>query len=551
MGFSSMLIAYVVTAQSSVLLKYLPADASLVAGFNPVRLAKKVPGETFRQSKLYEQIVGKEADLKKLFEDPARTGIDFDANLWIVATKGTENPDGAAVTIYGLLKNESAFSGLIGQFAKGDDGVKKYGTDRQLISAGGPSLAWNNEVFVIAMPEKNKPKMYDEEVYDTTISTTDILTDTTTVEDYEKQWQAEQELKMKMMRDRCFALLTPKKDNQLIHNRAFMYTMTADADIRMWSDGSPNAALQKINPFGKEMNKLSKLSGQNKTSLINFENGKITATSKSFLDDNIAALYGKHKQTAAPVDMLRRLPSGNLLGVFLTSFNTDLARDMMNERGLAKLMDSVRSVVPFVDKITEAFKGNMMVAVMKSNNTTEQTGKLKGVDLIIAIPVANKARLEEIHTQVKELMAKENAGGKTGKIMSELKPVVKFNDQYFVVALSEPAAQSFLNSPGTNEVPAWVQSYQQYPTVANLSFRQLLQLVFGSEGKGGAKAEQMKKVFDNFDGITFSGGHYADKSLNSTAEFTFTNKQDNAMLQIFHFINQMMKEKKAAVDDEK
>ena len=140
-------------SQTNPLFSYLPDGASMVMSFNPVQMAKKVPGEAFRQSVMYREMTKKDegGELKAFFSDPSISGIDFSNDLLLVAINdSSDKSSGPSVQIFGSIKNEALFALAIKKLSKGSDSLHIYGTDKIIFSEnGGSTMAWNNQVFVI------------------------------------------------------------------------------------------------------------------------------------------------------------------------------------------------------------------------------------------------------------------------------------------------------------------------------------------------------------------------------------------------------------------
>ncbi len=522
-----------VFSQQTPLIKYLPAGASMVMSFNPVKLATKIPGETFRQSFIYREMMKNEnTDLKAFLADPSVSGIDFTRDLLVVSVNDSSGGrTGTSFNIFGLLKDESLFAGTVRKIAKEDDPVHTYGTNKILFTGkGGSVLAWNEEVFVFNTVNKKNLQLELSELY----------SDTTGDVDFEKKMEEYNFRLRKTQRDACFELLTPKPGNPFYYNNPFTSLMTTAGDIKLWNNGGPNPALRGINPMEQVFSQLQSLAGKNKTSVINFENGKISGHSQSYMEGPLADIYKKYPTATLNTELMRRLPAGTLLGLVITSVNTGLAKEMIQQTGLNKMLDSIKSKIPFdLSLLTTAFKNNMMLAVIKSDNIQEQpAGKMQGIEFILAIPVADKAKLEELKQAVTKIMDSLKTSGKGEKMMKDFKPVVRYNDSLFVLSLSENTATAFLNNPGTGALPEWLQSYNRYPMLMSLNLKELVSMLFQKkEGGNGGKEQQIKNLTGRFDQLVISGGNYENGSLNSSMEFRFSNQEENALKQLFDMIN--------------
>ncbi len=146
-------------SQASKIIRYLPANAGMVMSFNPMEIAKKIPGETFRQSAMYREMMkGDDGELRAFLSDPSVSGIDFSQHLVLVTQTDTSSTHSSnTVNLFGVLKNEALFSLAVKKLLKEKESeLKTYGTNRILLSGNfGPAIAWNDEIFVFTSGNKN------------------------------------------------------------------------------------------------------------------------------------------------------------------------------------------------------------------------------------------------------------------------------------------------------------------------------------------------------------------------------------------------------------
>src|SRR5690606_8248874 len=107
---------------------------------------------------------------------------------------------------------------------------------------------------------------------------------------------------------------------------------------------------------------------------------------------------------------------------------------------------------PMLDKLKGAFSGGVMLAVLKSDKPAQENQKLKGVDIILAIPILDRSKVEGLKTEINKLMAAEKEEGKKSKLLDGLNPAVRINDKVLVLASSESVAQSYIDNDGTSPV---------------------------------------------------------------------------------------------------
>jgi hypothetical protein len=303
------------------------------------------------------------------------------------------------------------------------------------------------------------------------------------------------------------------------------------------------------------LSRLQSMSQNETIAAINFENGKITGKGKSYLNDEMNAVYAKNPFPALNTSLARRLPvDGKLMALMMASINTEAGKMMMKNMGLNDLMDSIKTKIPFdINLLTKAFGNDALIAVMnvkKRNDDVkvEEDGKKKifnGLEVIAAFPVKDKEKFAELRSSVNKFIDSIKHTEKGEKFTQEFNPAIKYNDSLCVIAMTENAATDFLNSPAQSSLPEWLPANSQYPTVMNLNIKELLSmLILKNTGESKEKDEDAMKVINIFDQMIATNNLYADGALHSHMEFRFGNTNDNAMKQLFDLINYALVGKK-------
>lgn len=539
-----------VFSQSSPLLKYIPAGASTVISFNPVKLANKVPGETFRQSALYREMMKKDdGEIKAFMSDPSISGIDFSNDLLLTIINDTSSRQPAGVSLLGSLKNEALFSLLIKKMSKGgNDSFQVYGNNRMLLPENyGPAIAWNDEIFVICSGNKNGMR---NEI-------SGLLSDTSDTRDFEEKFKEYSDKLKRQQRELCFEMLTPKSGSYAFTNSYFSQVMAEMGDVKIWGNGSGfGSPLKNLPaPLSGLLAKLQSMAETNKTTVINFENGKISGTTRNFIKDDLAAIHKKYPATPINTHLVKRLPAeGKLLGLMVTSMNPEMAKEMMQKMGLNEILDSLKQIVPFdFSLLSSTFRNEAILALMnvpvKPAAVTDEEEdarpkRFAGLQVIVAMPIANKTKFEELRKAMSTIIDSLK-GTETGeRMMKGFNPSVKYNDSLLVFSMSEEVSTAFLNNPGTTAAPAWLQELTQYPMVMNLNMKEVLNMVLNGKngdepGVLGLNERMMMGIFDQ---MIMTGGNYENGSLNSKMEVRFGNPNENAMKQLFDLVNMLIEQ---------
>jgi hypothetical protein len=408
------------------------------------------------------------------------------------------------------------------------------------------TFGWNNDLFVMTTATDRKVK---EELLQ-------LWADSTTRKDFDLSVMQVADKLKNAQRNLCFNLLTPKPQNSLGKNSRFLTLMNQAGDIKIWNNGMTNPLLgNKVMGLltSSVYGKLMAFAGKSKTSILNFENGKIVMQNNTYPNDDVAAIYKKYPKTTLNSDLTRRLPKGTILALINTTYNPKMGMELMQKSGFKEMLEDFKKPVPFdFNLITNAFGSNMMLAVIKTDEATpvdSLTKSMDGIKLVMAMPIANKAKFDELRATVKGLMDSMQQGEGGSKMMKGMNPAIKYNDSLFVLSLSPDVATAFLNNTGTEPALEWLQAKNQYPIVMAINMREILKMVMGKNrsAKNGKEEEMLMNMFDE---MMVYGGNFENEGLNTTMEFQFTNKTDNALKQLFDLISLVADKNKTVASEE-
>ena len=529
-------------AQPNPLYKYIQPGSRMLMSFNLLKIAAKVPGETFRSSSLYQDMLKDDnGEIRKFLTDPSSTGIDFSTDFLLSA--GPASAENDSPLLIGRLADQGKFAAMMEKMNQSsDDRILVVGNNRILLPKSiGPAIAWNDEVFVITGLSSGKKEMAA------------VFADTSDTRDIEERMTEVTNRLISGLKEHCIAALTPKATGSPLTSPVFSSLMSESGDIKIWNNGETQTntdALKKLPPFvTRFLTNLQTASGSEKTSVINFEKGMIAGTTHTYLSPEMGAIYQKYPQEVLPTGLVRRLPEGKILMLMMTAVNKEMARELSLKNGMTEMLDSLKQYLKVdLSLIQKGFRNNGLFAVIEFPSKEEATeGRkniLENLGIFIVLPVADKAAV----AQLKELADRKLdslAGTEKGeKVMSMFRPVIHYNDSLCVITLSQAQADAYLNNPGTAALPAWLPADQKGSMWMNLNFREIMMMIVnmaGNPGKGNSK--QAMDMFSVFDQMIVNGSDYANGRLSSRMEFRFSNPDKNVMEQLFNMINQLYNEK--------
>lgn len=529
-----------ILAQENKLIKYIPSNASLVMVFNPMQVVNKVPGETFRQSALYRSMMKDDAGgVTAFLSDPSITGIDFGSDVLLLSISSDK---GDMITFVGSLKDDQAFSKIIEKMPDAVDNIRDEEDARIYIAGeGNLGIAWNKEAFVAVGPNKAEMKKELIAAFSDTTRSADF--------DYDKWMKEYVEKYTEQLNQTCTMLIHPEKKETKFSNPAFDLMMKESGDIRFWTNGEGfPGALKDVPPgFAGIFSKLKKMTGGNKISIINFENGKIISINRNFLSPEIAEVYRKFPPKQLNGTLLKRLPDQRIVCIFTNTVQTEMGSMLLEKSGLSTIFDSLKAKAPFdLELLKSTFGGEMLFAILEKDKVKEKDDKdeeyapskiFERFELIGAIGIVDHYRFEKLKASIDHTLDSLKKTDSFKRSFKNFNPVVRYNDSLLVISSSEETAEKFLKNSDNRQIPEWISVNQAHPMLLELDLNELFGTMFSSASLAPDKNEEDLKIFEMFDKLIVSGGDYTDGSLNSRTEFTFTKKDENSFKQLFDLLN--------------
>lgn len=540
-------------AQNNPLYKYIQSGSRMVMRFNLVKMAAKIPGETFRASSLYRDMMKNDnGEINNFLSNPSGTGIDFSTDFILTVITG-EDGESSSPLLIARLGDAGKFTTLMEKLNKGEDSrIQTFGSNRLMLPKSfGPAIAWNDEVMIVTGNSNGKKELNA------------VFTDTTDTRDMEVRMNEVAERLNKELKEKCFAALTPNTNNSFVNSPVFSNLMNESGDIRIWNSGAKPATpkeIRQLPPFvSRFLSTMQAAKGYESTSIVNFDNGKITGAIRNYISPEMGAIYQKYPQEPLPTQLVSRLPQGKILMLMMSAFNKDMSGEISKQNGMAGFMDSLKQYLKIdLSLFQKGFQNKAMIAIMempaKENDNGGKKKILENMGLFIVLPVADKAAVAQLKALADRKMDSLAATEKGEKIMSLFRPAIMYNDSLCVIAHSAAMAEAYLNQSGNGTLPAWLPANQKGNMWMSLGFRDIMTMVVNMAGKNGkSKEKETMELLEMFDQLVITGGEYADGSMNSRMEFRFSNPDKNVLEQLFDMANrasmQKAKAKKAMADE--
>lgn len=534
-------------AQTSPLLKYLPANSNMVMFINPGKLAAKVPGDVFRNSALFREMTAHSPnnEMEAFFKNPAMSGLNLFSDMILVSHGAVDNGEQPGVAMFGLLSGKQTFDSLIRAMSGPDTKIQQKGNLNYYITGEkGMALAWNDEAFALTGNKDSKKELQQ------------LFEDTTDTRDFEIRMKEIKKAQHDKLVSQCLSVLQPQPDNSSFY-AAITAVQQEAGDIRIWSNGKTRNMdkMEKMPPVVKEL--LENMYRMNKgevTSIVNFEKGKIAGITRTIPGPEKQAILAKYPVESLPVSMYRHLPKGNTLLMIMTASNPDKSKEMMQLLGLNKYADSLKQLLKMdFSKLGKIFGNKMMITLMEVTPEEDMDGSgspLENLGLFISMPVKDKVAAGDMKAKMDHLIDSLAETEKGGKILSMVRPVFLFDDSLAVFSIRPDHAAAFLTT--NNELPAGMKDNQPGTMLMSFNIKAFINLLAGMSGGKQPLPEEARAVFEKFEDMQFGNDGFVNGVQYGHMEFRFSDPEKNALQQLFEAADlaaQSAKKEKQAVKD--
>jgi hypothetical protein len=538
-------------AQTNDLLKYLPQKAGIIVDIDGASISQKISKEELADLKFIDSLFKKaKAESKEKFVNPSESGLNYHDHFYLIIDKN--EGDAGSLTVLGKVTNEVKLSDALQKIHDKEVTRKTVGQNKMMMSKNFV-FGWNQSVFVI----------HAKLPFDKHIPTETKLT------------PSEKKKELVALEKKCIELLTPKQQVNFTNKDLEAFIQTK-ADFKMWMD---NKNLIREFSQGKQffgMGLGSFLQPDHKTSVMNFEKGKILSSSSTFYDDSTLAAIKNIYGEKLNADLFKQLPSGNLLGLYAMSFKPEGIKSFIETSGLSKAFkketedESLDSVIVQKKKefdptiILDNFKGDVIAAVTFAEPVKDDEGESKSpfsnFNIFFAATVKDEARLNKLIDSLKKAIEEkekkkeidtldDGSIEKRSSFFPDIKPAMKVENGTFYLTISRGGSEQIST---TNKYDDLYKQYGQNPTLMMFDIKTLMSMLMGFTKKMhyAEGDSEMYFAFEVFDKMIMSGGKFENNAMITTQEVKFTNADENSLKQmlkmfdlIFSSFNKMKTEK--------
>lgn len=500
-----------------------PKDAALVMHLSNSSLSSKLSWQEIKATNWFKEAYSESPDslLRKLLDDPDNSGMDTKADMLFYMHKMGR---GNYFAFTGTLKDAAAFEAFNKKVSNGA-AVSKDGEASFMNLKDEAIVSWKGSQFVymVSIPDVGGlgNLLYRKGSYS---------------EPYRIPVDS-----LKSIAKSSFEI---KGSNSIGSDKRFAELIKEPGDMHFWIN---NEYYLSALGLGGDMLGMMKagdlLKGNVSATTFNFENGKITMKSKSYLNEQLASLYKKFPPKKISADVINRIPSENVVGVIAMNYSPEGLKELIKLTGLDGLSNDFLYKAGYsIDEFVKANKGEMLISfsdleIKKKEMTIpgidgsepyKYTTTQPDVKVLFATSVNDKAAFDKLIAVLSKEVPKEGAG------IPEIS--YQINKEWFVAGNSNDFVNKFVSGNGSKQPFVDKLTGSNFGMFVDLQkvIKSLQNPEMGEREKQSAEASL--KVWQD---ILITSGGFSDGSVSSYGEVNMVDKSVNSLKQLNQYIDAM------------
>lgn len=499
--------------------KYIPKDAMFVFDMDWKSLSEKAAKGNISWDSLFKSVADEDANDsaiakgRKMMEDFKNSGVDMESNLFFFLKIGGSMMSGQSATggIVAGMKDVAMFETYIKK-QPGVGEIKKESNYSYITVENDFFVGWNKDVVILSGSgmQGNAPA---SATYSTPAQT-------------------------------LSALFSQKEDESVSAIPEFRDLMSEKADMLIWTNSGTMMNAVPLLGLTKFADLLKDSYG---AGAINFEEGKLVGSFKSYSGKALADIWKKYAGPTVNMDMINQYPTP-LTGFTAFSFNPEIIKEIIKFGGMEATANQYMQEMGFtLDDITKAFKGDFAIAFSDFGvkETENEYGGMKFKSrqpvgkLIFNATIGDKAAYDKIVTKLAEMGEMEMKNGQyVPKGMGDYL-TWNMNGKNLVVATDTDLMQQYLAAKGNAAVPSDIASQSKGKSVAfYFDINKILQSI-PPDSAYVATSESAKATFKN---VIVTSDNFNGKYVGSNFELRTMNDKENSLVTLVKFIAQAAKQ---------
>ena len=487
----------------------IPENALVAIVVNGETMSAKLPWDEVKQNSLLTNLASDStvpAFIKKALDNPDNTGIDTKKDLLFFVVKDSSGGYGA---FSGTIKDGEKFRQFALEAAQGGNEVEKEGV--KTISKGKFIAGYDKDKFLcmVDMPQLNKASYFSNDAG---------------------------EKKARDLSATLMSVFNLSEKNSLGDNEKFTTMVKEKGDIHFWFN---TAEMYKDMP-GTGMFKMDKLYEGNLTAAtVNFENGKILVSSKSYTNKEMAAVWKKYKGSSIDENMIKSIPATDLAFVLAMNFKPEGINEMLKVAGIDGMVSMATVFLGIsVDEFIKANKGDVMIAVSdfkpsekKYDSLDQRSVKGPEPDVLFAASIGDKDAFNSLIKTAKRLSKEEMNDSDAAKVAYNM------NSKYFAIGNNKTNVDKFIT--GGNNNFEFLKKLSGNPFGAYINAQYIMRSMESEVGKDSTEKIIYDLSLKMFQDAYFTGGQFSDGGISSDVEINLMDKNTNSLKQLNQYLGKV------------
>lgn len=507
--------------------KYVPADATAVAGINLKSLSKKIAWNVITGSKLYKEMQQRMTaqggtDAMKGIEN---AGIDVSNTFYIYTRSDTRFYGGNLVVALVPLADAARWEAYVKQVFPQSNIQTRDGRSEAMLGEG-MYVGWNKQLLVIV----NGIAAQEERDDAASAQNNSVL--------------------MAAEMARAFSVPT---GNTIVNNKRFENLARKGHDLSFWLNYG--ALLTDLaGNMSIDFNGVSLSSASWRDAVLtigfDFKKGQITGDISYYLPAQVEEATKDFGLVETDKDLLARLPKQELDMLLSMHISPAGVKTLLEKAGLfgpANVGLTTQGLD--VDYVLAAFTGDMAIAmhdfslraVPQRDSFMGQLVEHKKQTATMNMTYAVKINNHENFTRLLQMTAADqmlkNGNGYVLPLTYDDTVHLQVSKQYAVMSNSRTYASGIIDGTYTGKAmqPTIKDKVQGNPFAIYLDIKQMLGKIdptISSSPRDSAIITESKLLLDN---IALYGGNYTEKAYKFNLEINFVNKEENSILELIDY----------------
>ena len=517
--------------------KMIPKNAMFVVQLNTKSLKDKLTWEDIKQSYWYGQVYAhlqeehgaQASQVKQILDNPENSGIDLNGSLVFFMAKNSGS-DGELV-LEGNIKNGDDF----GKFNKTFDSsgtIKKDGDLNMLTLHEKVIVAWNDKHFVYAFDAGEATSKFNpmgNNSYNQ--SNTAPLVD-----------------KSVTLSSICKNLFSLKSDSSLAGNEKFTNLLNENGDIHTWVNSEE--IMKSSTSLGMlGMLKLDVFFKDNiSTYTVNFDNGKIDITHKGYAGKEFSDFLKKYSGGNINTDMLKNIPSQNVLGVLAMNYKPEAIKELIKLIGVDGMLNMYTDKIGFnLDDFVKANKGDLTLAFTdlsvknetSGDSTMPATFTKPDFNVLFSVSIGDKPSFQKL------IDAGKKIEGEMGR--NDTSIAYGQNDKVFAITNHQHFLNDYL-AGNANSKYDFIDKLSGHSVGLYIDIHKILSAISTEKMDDPDHKQIMDASLNLWNNIYVTTGDFKDDALTGHTEINFIDQSTNSLKQLNHYFDTIAKLEKEKQD---